>query len=449
MTFALARSLLLADAVKPEALAQALLVSATRGTSLVRALLAARAIDPVRLDKQLERGDAPYMRHVAPVLSLVQQLPPELCERLLAVPVRRDPRTGTVDVAVVDARDPHPVEEIGHWLKAPVRMVRTSLVSMEAALRQLHAKPDQGLRPLAAPIWVQSAGNDAQRPLDETRPHGSPVLDGQRATAQANQERAVDSLVGPSPNIPIPLMRKSIVPVPIVEVGGPPAVDVTERDTSPEPATDPILDLRRRKSFPPEVPRTAPAAAPDHARSLADDVPPAPATTRGPFSPNAPAPPFDDLAPTLDAIRTAKDRDAILELLVTGVRTVARRVGVFAVKRDALVGWTCSREMGDRASLRTARMTPAPDSVLSSALKGEDALLARIPKDAAHAPLLAAMHVPPAGEVALMAVRVDGKPVALVIADELGDTLMGTRRMEDVARAAGEAFARLLREKRK
>ncbi len=75
MTFALARSLLLADAVTPDALAQALLLAATRGTSLVRALLATRAIDPMRLEQQLERGDAPAMRHVAPVMPLVEHLP--------------------------------------------------------------------------------------------------------------------------------------------------------------------------------------------------------------------------------------------------------------------------------------------------------------------------------------------------------------------------------------
>src|SRR6185312_3513660 len=99
MSFPLARSLLLADAVTKDALAQALLVSATRGTSLVRALVATRGVDAMRLEQQLERGDAPAMRHVAPVMSLVQQLPPGLCESLLAVPVRRDPRTGTIDVA--------------------------------------------------------------------------------------------------------------------------------------------------------------------------------------------------------------------------------------------------------------------------------------------------------------------------------------------------------------
>jgi hypothetical protein len=435
MTFALARSLLLADAVKPEALAGALLMSATRGTSLVRALLAARAIDPARLDQQLERGDVPTMRHVAPVLSLVQQLPAEMCERLLAIPVRRDPRTGTVDVAVVDARDTHAVEEVAYWLKSPVRMVRTSLVSMETALRQLHAKPSAGMRPLAAPMAGPAPPEEPRRPRSDTPVMGSPIVNGTDGAlaappgtaADACSGPTVDGVVGSSPNIPIPLVKKSIAPTAILDIG--PAR--SER----EAVTDPMFDLQRRKPTPP-------ASSPD-------GIPPAPATTRGPFSPSAPAPPFDDLGPTLDALRAASDRDAILELVVEGMHRAAPRVAVLAVKRDALVGWACSPEMGERSTFRTARLPLPEDSALAAALRSDHAILARIPKDAEHAPLLAAMHAPPAGEVALAAVRVDGKPVALVLADELGDTLFATKRMADIARAAGEALTRVLRDKRK
>ena len=89
------------------------------------------------------------------------------------------------------------------------------------------------------------------------------------------------------------------------------------------------------------------------------------------------------------------------------------------------------------------------DSVLAAALATDDALLVRIPKDAAHAPLLAALRSPPSGEVAIIGVRVEGKPVALVLADALGDTMTATRRMQDIARAASDALGRLLREKRK
>jgi hypothetical protein len=446
MTYALARSLLLADAVKPEALAEALLVSATRGTSLVRALLAARAIDPARLDQHLERGDVPTMRHVVPVLSLVQQLPSELCDRLLALPVRQDPLTNTVDVAVVDARDTHAVEEMAYWLRAPVRMVRTSLVAMESALRQLHARPDAGMKPLAPPIWVPSpmpsSGPDPKRERAATPMYGTRAADGQGPTIShvSNSANHSSPDIAPGPladvadDIPIPLRRKSIAPVPILEVSAPPPA--ARNSSGAEPYTDPILDLRRMKSVAPPEP-------------AGDAVPPAPITTRGPFSPGAPWPPFGDVSPTLEAIRSAADRDTILELLVSGIRPAAARVAVLAVKRDLLIGWTCSPEMGDRTALRTARMQAPADSVLSAALATDDAMLARIPKDAAHAPLLAAMHSPPRGEVALVSVRVEGKPVALVVVDELGDSMAVTKRMQELAHAAAEALGRLLRERRK
>jgi hypothetical protein len=51
-------------------------------------------------------------------------------------------------------------------------------------------------------------------------------------------------------------------------------------------------------------------------------------------------------------------------------------------------------------------------------------------------------------DVAIVPVRVSGKAAVIVVADELEDTMIGTRRLEEVARAAGEAFARILRARR-
>jgi hypothetical protein len=436
MTFALARSLLLADAVSPDALAQALLVSATRGTSLVRALLAIRAIDAMRLEQHLERGEAPTMRHVAPVMSLVQHLPPGLCERLLALPVRRDPRTGTIDVAVVDARDPHPVEEMAHWLRAPVRMVRTSLAAMDAALRRLHAKPADGPRPMAAPIWVPPA-IEPPRDMPKTPAYGSPIVDESRLTVPDDdtQPTEIHGFALADPNIPFALRpRSSIPPVPIVEIG-PPAEERGTTVVEPEP----VLDLRKRASSAPSRPPALPEPVLDLRRRKSTQ----------PIAPNAPTAPFPDIAQTLEAIRAATDRDAILEHVVAALRTVARKVGVLAVRRDALVGWTCSPELAERATLRTARIAPSLSAVLTAALEATGATLARIPKDGTHAPLLAAMKVPPAGEVGMVAIRVEGKPVALVLADELGDTMVATKRLDLVAGIAGESLGRLLRDKRK
>jgi hypothetical protein len=436
MTFALARSLLLADAVTPDALAQALLVSATRGTSLVRALLATRAIDAMRLEQQLERGEAPTMRHVAPVMSLVQHLPPGLCERLLALPVRRDPRTGTIDVAIVDARDPHPVEEMAHWLRAPVRMVRTSLAAMDAALRRMHAKPEAGPRPLAAPIWVPPV-SEPPRDMTKTPAYGSPVVDESQLSVPDDDGKPTEihDFGVADPNIPFALQQRSVLPVPIVEVGPPPE----ELDTvlvEPEP----VIELRRRAS------PSALAQPPQLAEPVLDLRR---RKSSQPIAPNAPVAPFPDVAPMLEAIRTATDRDAILEHVVAAVSTVARKVAVLAVRKDALVGWTCSPELADRATWRTARISPSLSAVLSKALEGSSATLARIPKDGTHAPLLAAMKVPPLAEVAMAAIRVEGKAVALVLADEVGDTMTATKRLEEVAQLSGESLGRLLREKRK
>jgi hypothetical protein len=497
MTFSLARSLLLADAVSPEAMSQALLASATRGTSLVRALLATRAVDAMRLEQQL----APAMRHVAPVLSLVQQLPPGLCERLLALPVRRDPRTGTIDVAVVDARDPHPVEEIAFWLRAPVRMVRTSLAAMDAALRRLHDKPaEAGPRSLAAPIWVPP-GQEAPRDLTKTPAYGSPVaapyvLPVPMNAVPMNASRA-PSLVPETARVPAPAASsppRPVVPAPApapvaVAIPFPPPVAVApvppsppEPDTLPGPRDDDDVTevhdfgfagpniplLLTRRSLPPAPPsgptivdeRPAPAAPADAHEPVIDlrrpskrPEPPEPVLDlrrrKSVFPSNAPPMPFPPPGPALDAIRAAADRDAILEQVVAAVRLFARKVAVLAVRKDVLIGWTCSPELADRATFRTARIATSVSAELTGALGTEKATLVRIPKDAAHAPLLAAMKVPPAGEVALATVRVDGKSVALVLADELIDSAEGTKRLEDIARVAGESLTKLLRDKHK
>ena len=160
MPFALAQALILSDAVAPDALGQALLLSATRGVGLVRAIQALGTLDPQRLEQHLEKGEAPVLRHVAPILELAERLPPGLCERLQVVPVRQDARTGTVDVAVVDARDPHGAEEVAFWLGAPVRTVRTSPAAMEAALRRLDEGPASlGMQALAPPIGLGTAAS--------------------------------------------------------------------------------------------------------------------------------------------------------------------------------------------------------------------------------------------------------------------------------------------------
>ena len=53
-----------------------------------------------------------------------------------------------------------------------------------------------------------------------------------------------------------------------------------------------------------------------------------------------------------------------------------------------------------------------------------------------------------ARDVAAVPIRVSGKTAVVILADELGDTMLATRRLEELARAAGEAFGRIVRMRR-
>lgn len=400
MTFELGRALLLSDAVTAQELADALHVVATKSVSLPRALLSTRVIDPERLEQELAKAEAPVLRHVVPIPALVNNLPPGLCERLLALPVRRDPRTGTVDVAVVDARDHHAAEEIGYWLGTPVRAVRTSIAAMEAALKKLRPP-----RLSSAPIYVPAQVNE----LSSTTPlYGTPSVDPEAPPP------------GATPNIPIPLKRKATAVGPTT-MRGAPAPPNTLRGIHQAEAEDAVVDLRRVKG-----PR--------------EDEPPGPTTARGPFAPSVPG-----LDPG-EQIAEAQTRDEVVELLVSGTRGVAGRVAVFAVKKGDIVGWSCSPELAHREAFKGVSITAAGSALLTQALNG-GTHLGRLGKTEGLLPLFAIM-TPPREDVVALSVRVADRPALLLVACDLKDPLSAARRLEDLAHVSGEALARILRQKR-
>jgi hypothetical protein len=203
-------------------------------------------------------------------------------------------------------------------------------------------------------------------------------------------------------------------------------------ETLPDPEEDhePVLDLRNVK------PKSG---------SMREEI--SPVTSRGPYSPTAPVAPFPDIAPFIDAMQAVDARDAIIDALVQGVRTVARRVGVFAVKRDGYEGWSCSPELGDRVSFKSLRVIGDAETVLSRAVAVIGARLDRIEPSEAHARLLAFVKRT-SRDVATVTVRIEDRAALVLLADELGDLMIGTKRMEELADAAGEALHRLVRAKR-
>ena len=176
--------------------------------------------------------------------------------------------------------------------------------------------------------------------------------------------------------------------------------------------------------------REAPAGAPPPLVA-------APAPADGP-----PPLPFADPATVLRALREATSRDEVVKQALRGMRQVARRIAVFVVKRDGFHGWACNVEFGDVEALRGVSIAHDQPSVLATAT-ATSIYLGPIPPTPAHAALLAVMGA--AGpDVAAIAVRAAGRPAMVLLADELGDTLTGTRRMDELARAIGEALGRLL-----
>ncbi len=416
--FALARALLSADAIDHDALARALLAAAREGTSLARALVGSGGIDPRRLERHLARGQVPYMQHVVPVVDLARALPTGLCERLLALPVRRDPMTGTIDVAVVDPRDAHAVEEIAYWLSAPVRMVQTSLTALEAALARVGPPSERGVRSLAPPIWV--APEVEQAP--PTSRHGALGL------SPADEVDGSDERVA------------------IIELGRRGADD----DDAPQPASSRAITARGPfvdgAGGPAAAAAVLPSLFPRPAQAPAGTGSRAPSTRPGPPSMTSPSQPSRRSPDPRRSDRPADGaRDAILDRLVGGVGGVAERAVVFAVRRDGLVGWTGSPGL-DRDAIRALRWPPHVRTTLHAALTRREAVGVRIPGDAVHAPLVAALRLQPGQEIVLAAVHADGRPVAVLLAD---GAAIGPARahVEELARSAGLSFAQLLRER--
>jgi hypothetical protein len=465
VSFELERALLLSGVVSPEKLAEALHAVVTQGIPLVRAMVGLGVIDETRLETELARAFPDAMTRVVPAAELMERLPTGLCHRLGAAPVSLDPATGTVEVAVLDPRDPHPAEEVGYHLKRPVRARRASYAALREALEGYPA----GLRALAAPmgqtpvwgtprqdiprgVWAEPSPERAS-PFPEgailLRRKTSSVTDVEEVRFATRTWDSVDS------SQPASREEASWDAEPVFELrrlGPPPTVP------DPEPVTiritgDEAAQFKRKSSFPP--PNLPPPGVPPARLPLPPAIPGPSAVmgdggystsaSRVPIAPNAPALPYGDLGSTLSSIRTAVDRDAVLGLVQLGARTVARRVAMLVVRKDSLDGWSCTPEFGDQAALRDLKIPLRAPNLLTAVLAGGVHLGPLMGTVAA--PLLRVMRTA-SQDVAIAALRVGDRPAVLIVADELGDTLLATKRLDELARAAGDALLRILRTKR-
>ncbi|MEP7052358.1 MAG: hypothetical protein ABJB12_18470 [Pseudomonadota bacterium] len=139
MSAELARRLIHSGAA-PARVEAALFGAVNRGVSLTQTV---NEFYPELLDlleRALDRADFPAIHSVRPLTDLVRSLPEGMCERLLALPVHRDPHGDRIDVAAVDVLDGHVASEFSFHLRAPVRILRASFSELTAALRGLQDK---------------------------------------------------------------------------------------------------------------------------------------------------------------------------------------------------------------------------------------------------------------------------------------------------------------------
>jgi hypothetical protein len=484
---------LVEEVATPRAVAEALFASINGRIPFLHALVDAGAVAPELLDRYLARAHVAFVPHVTALPELVERLPEGICERLLALPVRRDPASGAIEIAVADPSDPHAAREIAFHLGMPVRVVRAPVAAIEEALRRLRilAREDGPMDrfreaaraaeesfelerrsrparsrslPPPAPALAISMPSSTDIPprrgglvidTDSAPPPGTPSGAPPRVRTPPWGTPVHNVKVAPTDppssgygsEIPIPLTRRNWNVVSGGTQRPPPFLDPTAAGLGEGYAID-------TTGFRDVVEKGTPITAPSAAPSVGAPAPISTRTARAASIPGPPPLPAQMAAPSfspevgnvLAALRNVSTRDEILDLVLTGARVVALKVALFVVKKGGYVGWSGTVDLADRAALQRVAIPLDANSIFDSAVR-QDLYLGPLPIDDVHAPLFRIL-ASPTRDVVAVPIKVTGKTAVIILADDLGDTMIGTRRLEEIARAAGEAFSRMVRTQR-
>ena len=413
----------------------------TDGIPLARAL-AESGDDVARIvERELARCDVPLAPSVRPVGSLVEALPLVMCERLLAIPVRLDSRTGTVDVAAVDPRDPHIAAEFEHALGAPVRLLRAPLGDLLTALADLNRAAPRRSQPPPPPD-----GGDFSPEITPAYGTRAPSVDrdgeGHPAVAQDKKRKPAFQSAPPIPLVrrstgeddesaehePVKTTSDSVFPKrPATNPGfDPPARETFGEDDEGEP----VIGLYRSKPPPPM------------------SVPPAPVEV----VPDPKVPPAErlgmaEVAVYLEALEKAGTPDEVVDQLVEAMSVAADQVAVFAVRGGTFQGRACNEGISHPEKLRDIAIAVSTPSVFETAVQA-GYYLGPLPTTEVHRQITTLLGETD-GEVYLTPATVSGHPVLVVLAAGLSDAYAGSRWADQVTRAAGDALGRILRGKKR
>ncbi len=471
MTLDLARRLLATGAIAARDVEAALYLSVVRGVSIARALVDRGVLSERALEEELSRRAGFPLRQVSPAPDLLERLPRGMCRMLGAVPLRHDPASGVVEIAAVDPLDGHVAAEFQFHLGNPIRVQRATMSAIEEGIRRIEL----------------SDGTHSGRPRRRTPPfpHGAP---------DTVPPSPPPPSAPPTEEVPIPLVRRVASPSHPGARSSPGSLPNNQLEPLPlapdEPPPSKRRLLRELGSETPSVsfPSAPPPALPvelrpsldfsDAAPQLVESVPPSteqlPAqfpdepTEDEPVGEEEPTPLDADLhvvtgpepeviprapdagwSPTLpellDLMGRARGRDDLLDLMLRAVTLVAHRAALLVVRKDAFVGWSANPAFGSEEDLRALSIpTQKPSIFATSAVAGF--YLGPIPHTPVHAGLLGIMgRATP--DVAVYVAKVRGRPTIVLLADELDDTLLGTRALGEIAKRAAESLTRILAQK--
>jgi len=471
LSWDLGRRLLDTGVVQPGELRRAVYESMTRNKPFPKALADCSASARAFLERPVEDPGHPTIRSVVPQVDLMATIPPGLPERLLAIPIRKDPRTGTVDVAVVDPYDTHVAAELAFHLRAPVRPIAAPLPEIERALLLIGAPRKRDPLASTADYAVappqphpQPSAAPATTPVGE-KPLSAPPGPPGEEDAVPLVRRSRTSL---GPRVPLetarsrtPTQRPSAPEPPLSvqpSLPAPPPVPAPTQTTStdrgrPEHPGDVVPLSRRRATLAPpttdpfdrtksDPSRSAPVhVVVDFGPSAREERQAAEAgTRRGKLQPKRP--PFPSLTRVLEAIDVANDRDALIAGLLRGLATTSTAAALFAPRRGKFAG------IGAIGDLEPSRvhdvLLPAKGTIADAIARGERIGTIDPKTDRElHAALQLERYT--SVHVLVHPVFVADKPALLLVSYGMGDVLESSRRARVLATAAGAAMDRMLR----
>ncbi|HVU03130.1 MAG TPA: hypothetical protein VHE30_15325 [Polyangiaceae bacterium] len=420
MTVTLARRLVWEGVVTPEDVNAALGAHVRERIPFLRALVQRAPVLLSRLEGELGQARASMPPPILPDDTLVNALPHGLVETLLAIPVSRDPTTGTVRVLVADASDGHVATEISFHLGAPVELVAAPLRQLLEAVRRSEPPPARGRTPLFGVRAVE-------RPPSSV-PRAAVTRSATPMPAEARPSEPPIPLVRVASDIPAgPTTVKGVAPQ---AAGASYASGVVVPKRSATPAAEPIIQLTRTKSLVPAA-NASDSSPPD---TLAGQ--PAPSPRSAPASLEAP----------LQELAEAKSAEDVVAILARALGAAARRVLVLAVRGKVFEG----REASDPSLTDSVRLlvvsADRPSVLLTASQTGQ--YVGPVPQTLVHQELFRLLGEPE-GDIAVGSVAVSGRSALLWVAAGLDTAYLATRRGSALGDAAGKALERIVRDRKK